>query len=65
VIHQREDGGWSIDITRISRVDRSGPDKAKSFKNATGIYTFWSSAWATIGLVQAFPVTESGDTTKP
>jgi hypothetical protein len=54
--HQREDGGWSIDITRISKLDRSGPAKAKSFKDATGIYTFWGSAWATIGLLQALPV---------
>ncbi|MEP6668068.1 MAG: prenyltransferase/squalene oxidase repeat-containing protein [Chthoniobacter sp.] len=58
VSHQREDGGWSIDITRISRLDRSGPAKAKSFKDATGIYTFWGSAWATIGLEQGFPIKE-------
>jgi hypothetical protein len=55
---QREDGGWSIDITRISKMDRSGPAKAKSFKDATGIYTFWGSAWATIGLLQALPIAE-------
>ena len=36
----------------------SGPAKAKSFKDGTGVYTFWGSAWATIGLVQAFPVAE-------
>lgn len=57
--HQREDGGWDIDITKISRVDRSAPDKAKSLKAATDIYTFWGSAWATIGLVEGFPVSES------
>ena len=57
--HQREDGGWDIDITKISKVDRSAPDKAKSFKAATDIYTFWGSAWATIGLVEGFPVSES------
>ncbi|HSI12231.1 MAG TPA: prenyltransferase/squalene oxidase repeat-containing protein [Chthoniobacter sp.] len=57
--HQREDGGWDIDITKISKIDRSAPDKAKSLKAATGIYTFWGSAWATIGLVEGFPVSES------
>lgn len=65
VSHQGEDGGWPIDITRISRLDRSGPAKAKSFKDGTGIYTFWGSAWATIGLVQAFPVAESQKTAAP
>lgn len=56
--HQREDGGWDIDITKISKVDRSASDKSKSLKAATGIYTFWGSAWATIGLVQGFPVVD-------
>ncbi len=55
---QREDGGWSIDITRFSKLDRSAPAKAKSFKDATGIYTFWGSAWATIGLLEGLPVAE-------
>lgn len=53
---QRDDGGWPIDITHISKVDRSAPDKAKSFKEATGIYTYWGSSWATIGLLQGLPV---------
>ena len=53
---QREDGGWAIDITRISKNDRSAPEKAKSFKDATGIYTFFGSAWATIGLLQSLPL---------
>jgi hypothetical protein len=57
--HQREDGGWDIDITKISKIDRSKLEKKKSLKDATGIYTFWGSAWATIGLVQAFPVIKS------
>jgi len=57
--HQRADGGWDIDITKISKIDRSAPEKAKSLKAATGIYTFWGSAWATIGLVQAFPIKET------
>jgi hypothetical protein len=52
---QREDGGWAVDITHISRTDRSAPAKAKSFKDATEIYTFWSSAWATLGLLQGVP----------
>jgi len=53
---QREDGSWPIDITHISKVDRSGTAKAKSFKDATGIYTYWGSSWATIGLLQGVPV---------
>ncbi|EDY19006.1 hypothetical protein CfE428DRAFT_3664 [Chthoniobacter flavus Ellin428] len=63
--HQRADGGWDIDITKISKTDRSAPEKAKSLKDATGIYTFWGSAWATIGLVQAFPITEAAGSTTP
>jgi len=53
---QREDGGWPIDLTRISKVDRSAPAKAKSLKDATAIYTYFGSAWATIGLLQGVPV---------
>jgi len=53
---QRADGSWPIDITHISQIDRSGPAKAKSFKDATGIYTYWGSSWATIGLLQGVPV---------
>ncbi len=53
---QSADGSWPIDITHISQNDRSGPAKAKSFKDATGIYTYWGSSWATIGLLQGVPV---------
>jgi hypothetical protein len=56
VERQREEGGWAIDITHISRTDRSAPAKAKSFKDATEIYTFWGSAWATLGLLQGLPL---------
>jgi hypothetical protein len=56
ISHQREDGGWDIDITRISKNDRSAPEKAKSLKDATNIYTFWGSGWATLGLLQAIPL---------
>jgi hypothetical protein len=57
---QRGDGSWPIDITHISKVDRSAPAKAKSFKDATGIYTYWGAGWATIGLLQAVPVKDGG-----
>ena len=57
---QRDDGGWSIDITRVSKIDRSAPAKSKSLKDATGIYTYWGSAWATIGLLQGVPVVPDG-----
>lgn len=56
---QSADGSWPIDITHITHIsqnDRSGPAKAKSFKDATGIYTYWGSSWATIGLLQGVPV---------
>lgn len=53
---QRADGSWPIDITHISQVDRSGPAKAKSFKDATGIYTYWGCSWATLGLLQGVTV---------
>jgi hypothetical protein len=59
---QHEEGGWAIDITHISRTDRSGPAKAKSFKNATEIYTFWGSAWATLGLLQGLPAAGAVET---
>lgn len=52
---QRDDGSWLIDITRISKIDRSKPDKAKSLKAATEIYHYWGTAWATIGLLQGIP----------
>jgi hypothetical protein len=53
---QRADGSWLSDITHISKMDRSGDAKAKSFQAATDIYTYWGSAWATIGLLEAVPV---------
>lgn len=55
---QREDGSWPIDVTRISKIDRSAPAKSKSLKEATLIYTYWGSAWATIGLLEGLPVKE-------
>jgi len=53
---QSGDGSWPIDVNHISKVDRSSEDKAKSRRDSTMIYTFWGSAWATIGLLQAFPL---------
>lgn len=53
---QRDDGSWPIDITHISKMDRSAPAKAKSFKDATMIYTYFGSGWATIGLLQSVPL---------
>ena len=63
--HQREDGGWNIDITKISKVDRSAPEKSNSLKAATGIYTFWGSAWAAIGLVEGFPIVDPATASTP
>lgn len=53
---QREDGSWFTDFSRISKIDRSAPDKANSFQQVTEIYHYWGSAWATIGLLQTLPV---------
>jgi len=52
---QRDDGSWPIDISHISKIDRSAPAKRKTLKNAIDIYTYWGTAWATIGLLQAVP----------
>ena len=57
VANQRDDGSWLTDISHISKVDRSSARKAKSMKDATEIYHFWGTAWATIGLLQTIPVT--------
>lgn len=56
--HQQSDGGWLTDITRISRIDRSKPEKANSLKAATEIYHFWGSSWAVLGLLHTLPVKE-------
>lgn len=53
---QRDDGSWPIDITHISKVDRSGPKKKKSLKEVSELYTYWGSSWATIGLLQGVPI---------
>jgi hypothetical protein len=58
---QRDDGSWPIDISHISKIDRSAPAMSKSLKNATAIYTYWGSAWATIGLLQAVPIAQSAE----
>jgi hypothetical protein len=52
---QLEDGSWFTDFSRISKLDRSAPEKASSFKQVTEIYHYWGSAWATIGLLQTLP----------
>jgi squalene-hopene/tetraprenyl-beta-curcumene cyclase len=52
---QRDDGSWPIEPTKISKMDRSDPKKANSLKNVTEIYTFWGTAWATIGLLETMP----------
>ena len=56
---QRPDGSWPVDVTHISATDRSAPDKAGSIKNATGIFTYWGCSWATLGLLQGVPLTDS------
>jgi hypothetical protein len=53
---QKEDGGWPVDYSKISTTDRSKPEKAKSLKDATMIYSYWGTAWSTLGLLQGVPV---------
>ncbi len=49
VSHQNADGSWPIDASLISKLSR------KDFTRVNGIYTFWGTAWATIGLLQDSP----------
>ena len=53
--NQKEDGGWPVDYSKISSTDRSKPEKAKSLKDATMIYSYWGAAWSTLGLLQGVP----------
>jgi len=61
---QDADGSWPIDVTHISKVDRSAPEKAKSFKDATMIYTYFGAGWATIGLLQSVPLVDAAGTVR-
>jgi hypothetical protein len=55
IASQKEDGGWLMDYSRLSSTDRSKPEKAKSLKDATQIYSYWGTAWSTLGLLQGVP----------
>ena len=59
---QKEDGGWPVDYRKLSKTDRSAPEKAKSLKDATMIYSYWGTAWSTLGLLQAVPVSSAPQT---
>ncbi|RBP39836.1 squalene-hopene cyclase-like protein [Roseimicrobium gellanilyticum] len=47
---QREDGAWYQDHKRISNKIRKEENP-----KVDGIYTYWSTAWATLGLLSTFP----------
>lgn len=49
VSNQAANGSWPIDASLISKLSR------KDFTRVNGIYTFWGTAWATIGLIQDSP----------
>jgi hypothetical protein len=49
VANQAPNGSWPIDASLISQLSR------KDFTRVNGIYTFWGTAWATIGLLQDSP----------
>ena len=53
---QKEDGGWPVDYAKLSSTDRSKPEKAKSLNDATMIYSYWGTAWSTLGLLQGVPL---------
>jgi squalene-hopene/tetraprenyl-beta-curcumene cyclase len=56
IAHQKDDGGWPVDYSKLSSTDRSKPEKAKSLKDATMIYSYWGTAWSTLGLLQGVPL---------
>ncbi len=56
IANQKDDGGWPVDYSKLSSTDRSRPEKAKSLKDATMIYSYWGTAWSTLGLLQGVPV---------
>ena len=56
IAHQKDDGGWPVDYSKLSTTDRSKPEKAKSLKDATMIYSYWGTAWSTLGLLQGVPL---------
>lgn len=56
IASQREDGSWPMDYRNLSSTDRGKPEKAKSLKAATQIYSYWGTAWSTLGLLQGVPV---------
>ena len=55
IASQKGDGGWPVDYSKLSTTDRSKPEKAKSLKDATMIYSYWGTAWSTLGLLQGLP----------
>jgi hypothetical protein len=56
---QREDGSWYQDHKRISASIRKEPQKITTID---GIYTYYASGWATMGLLQMLPATALADT---
>ena len=56
---QGENGSWPLGFSYISKGDRSGPEKAKSSKDATRIYTAFATGWSTLALLQSVPVKET------
>lgn len=50
---QREDGGWYQDHKRISKKIRKEENP-----KVDGIYSYWATAWATLGLLGTLPVVE-------
>lgn len=55
---QLDEGRWPIDLSHISKKDRSGPKETESLNTVTEIYDYWGSSWATIGLLQGVPATD-------
>ncbi len=53
---QKDDGGWPVDYAKLSKTDRSKPEKAKSRTDANMIYSYWGTAWSTLSLLQGVPL---------
>jgi squalene-hopene/tetraprenyl-beta-curcumene cyclase len=54
----REDGSWLVRASHIHSVQ-----EGKDTKGADVIYSYWGTAWATLGLLHTLPEAETGERT--
>ena len=53
---QREDGSWLVRASHIHSVP-----EGKDTKGADAIYSYWGTAWATLGLLHTLPESQSAE----